>query len=242
MLRAGALIALTALTLVLFPRQMPSVIGQADRNFSYGEDAGRDRQALADLERALGNDANNYQLLWRVARSRFYAGEEAAGNEKVGHYDRGIVVGERAVASEPNRPEGHFWLGANYGGASEQKGAFKALRMIGKIRAEMEAVIRIAPGYEEAKAYLALSELDRQLPRLLGGSNARALNYGEQGLRYAPNNLELKLSLARAYLEAGRRPEAKRQLEELLARKVNPMHARAERGVQEEARQLLGKM
>ena len=75
MLRAGALIALTAMTLGLFLRQTPGVIERADRNFSYGEDPGRDRQALADLERALGNDANNYQLLWRVSRSRFSSAE-----------------------------------------------------------------------------------------------------------------------------------------------------------------------
>lgn len=232
--------AIIAILLVFTPLQ--GAIERADQLFSYGEHPARDREALAALEAALATDGDNYELLWRVARACYYAGEEAQGEQKTDYYARGIAAGERAIARAPNSAEGHFWLGANYGGWSEQKGVFKALRMIGKIRAEMEAVVRIAPGYEDAKAYLALAELDRQLPRLLGGSNARAIRYAEQGLKLAPRNLELKLSLARSYRAAGRKSEARRLLEEILAQSIDPKRARAERGLQEEARALLGKL
>lgn len=232
---AGLLIVIASVLLYA-----QSVIEQVDRLFSYGEDAARDRQAFALIERAVTSETKDYQLLWRAARACFYAGEEAQGKDrKISFYDRGIELGERAVAVDPNRAEGRFWLGANYGGASEQKGAFNAVRTIGKIRAEMEAVVRIQPGYEDARAFQALCELDRQLPRLLGGNNARAIRYCEQGLERAPRNLELKLALARAYLEAKRRDEARQQLQEIVAMKVNPARARAERGAQEEARRLL---
>lgn len=226
---------------ILTPAQ--SAIEQIDRLFSYGEDPARDRQAFAIVEGAVAPGTTDYQLLWRAARGYFYAGEEARDKEKkIAFYDRGISYGERAVGADANRAEGHFWLGANYGGASEQKGAFNALRMIGRIRDEMEAVTRLQPGYEDARAYQALCELDRQLPRLLGGNNSRAIRYGEQGLRHAPHNPELKLALARAYLEAKRRDEARRQLQEIIALKVNPKRARAEREAQEEARRLLAGM
>src|SRR5438067_6459330 len=96
-----------------------SLIAEADRAFSHGEDAARDRQSLTVLERALAAEANNYQVLWRAARSYYYVGDSASEKEKLRYYERGIEVGQRAVAGQPNGAEGHFWLGANYGGFSE---------------------------------------------------------------------------------------------------------------------------
>ncbi|MEP7274095.1 MAG: TRAP transporter TatT component family protein [Acidobacteriota bacterium] len=234
MLRAVSLILLTA----PWFWQTTGVIQQSDNLFSYGEDPGRDRQALELLGPPLAVEPRNYQLLWRSARACYYIAEESPVAQKVAYYERGIKTAQAAVALEPNAVEGHFWLGANYGGVGEQKGMLKALSLIGKIRAEMEAVVRLNPGYEDARGYLALGELDRQLPRLIGGSTSRAIAYCEKGLKLAPQNLELKVSLARGYLEVGRREEARRQLHEVIARSVNPARARAERGVQDEARKL----
>jgi tetratricopeptide (TPR) repeat protein len=212
---------------------------ESDRSFSYGEDEARDRQALALLERALSAGGGDYELLWRTARAAYYVGDAAPAKAKLGYFERGIAHGERATALRPASPEGHFWLGANYGGWSELKGAFRALATVRKIRAEMETVVRIAPGYEDGRAYLALGELDRQLPRLLGGSISRAILQLERGVRIAPHNLELRLALAVAYREAGRREEAQREAREVLTRPINPARARAERGAQEGARRLL---
>lgn len=217
-------------------------IQQADKLFSYGEDPARDRRALDLIDQAVSVEPGKYQLLWRQARACYYIAEELEVPQKVGYYQRGINAAERAVKLEPNAVEGHFWLGANYGGAAEQKGMFKALTLISKIRSEMESVVRLSPGYEDARAFLALGELDRQLPRLIGGSVKRAISYCEQGLKLAPHNLELKLSLAQAYLDVGRREDARRQLEELLARPVDPTRARSDRGVQDQARRVLRRM
>lgn len=226
------------LHLVATLSQSAPVVQQADRLFSYGEDPTRDRQSLDLLEKAISTDSRNYQLLWRAARGYYYAGEDANAAHKVGYYERGIAVARQAVTVSANAAEGHFWLGANYGGVGEQKGMFKAVQLIGKIRAEMETVVRLNPGYEDAKAYLALGELDRQLPWVMGGSTARAISYCEQGLKLAPGNAELKLSLAQAYLEGGRREDARRVLQEVIAQPINPARARAERGVRDEARRI----
>jgi|KBSSwiStaDraftv2_1062776.scaffolds.fasta_scaffold26047_2 tetratricopeptide (TPR) repeat protein len=235
------LVTIIAFVLCL-PAQSPDAIQQADRLFSYGEDPARDRHALELIERAMPSQANSYQLLWRASRAYYHVGDDAPSKEKLNYYERGIDAGRRAVALEPGRAEGHFWLGANYGGVGEQKGAFKALQLIRKIRAEMETVVRLNPGYEDGNGYLALCELDRQLPRLLGGNTTRSIAYCEQGLRVAPRNLELKLALAKGYLEAGRRDDARRQLQEILPQQINPERARAERGLQDEARRMLGAM
>lgn len=220
----------------------PNPFHEADSLFTYGESAERDKQSLAAIERALTVDAGNYQWLWRAARVYYYVGDASAKNEKPGYFQKGMDAGQRAVSAQPNAVEGHFWLAANYGGFSEQKGALKALQMVKKIRAEMETVLRLNDRYQDGGAYLALGEMDRQLPRIVGGNLGRAINRLEQGLRIAPGNLEMKLALGQAYQEDGRKEDARRLYQEIANHRINPSRARSEGHAQEKARRLLGKL
>jgi hypothetical protein len=211
----------------------------ADRLFTHGEDASKDIQALGMATRALQTDANNYQWLWRAARGHYYAGDAAKGPDRLKNYQAGISYGLRATAAEPNAAEGHFWLGANYGGVGEEKGGVRALSIVKKVRAEMEAVLRLNDRYAEGGAYLALGELDRQVPRLFGGNLNRAITRLESGVKLIPQNLELKYSLAQAYRDAGRKDDARRVLNDI----ANGTARRAsERSVQTKARALLTKL
>src|SRR3989442_2389809 len=213
-------------------------IAEADGLFAYGEDRGRNRQALSIIERALEMRADEYQLLWRAARVYYHVGDDAEADEKQHYFERGIAAGQRAVALQPTGVEGHFWLGANYGGLSEVQGMIQAFQMIKHVRAEMETALRLQASYEDGGAYLALGERDRQLPGLFGGSVKRDIAYLEQGLRVAPQNMAMRLALAEAYLDAGRRDDGHRQLLEILHLPVLPARARANRATQEKARQL----
>jgi FimV-like protein len=212
---------------------------EADHLFTFGEDPERDKQSLAVVERALAGAGNDYQWLWRAARVYYYVGDDAGKSEKLRYFEKGMDAARRAIAQQPNAVEGHFWLGANYGGYSEQKGALKALTMVKKIRVEMETVLRLNDRYQDGAAYLALGEMDRQLPRLFGGNLNRAIQRLEQGMSVAPQNLEMKLALAQAYQEAGRKEDARRLFQEIVQKQVR---TRADRDVQEKARRLLGKL
>ena len=212
---------------------------EADNLFTFGEDAGRDKQSLSVIERALAANGKDYQWLWRAARVYYFVGDEAAKSEKLPFFEKGINAGERAIAEQPNAVEGHFWLAVNYGGYSEQKGMLKALAMVKKIRAEMETVLRLNDRYQDGGAYLALGEMDRELPRLMGGNLTRAIQRLEQGLSVAPDNLEIKLSLAQAYKEAGRKEDARRLFQEIAQKQAK---TQAERHVQEKAKRLISKL
>lgn len=215
---------------------------QADSLFTFGENTERDKQSLVVIESALAAGTNDYQWLWRAARIYYYVGDEAGKNEKMAYFQKGINVALRAVSAEPNAVEGHFWLAANYGGYSELTGMLKALQTVKKIRAEMETVLRLNDRYQDGGAYLALGEMDKELPRIVGGNLSRAITRLEQGLKVAPQNLEIKLALADAYLENGRKEDARRQLQEIISRPVNASRAKAERDVQDKARQMLVKL
>ena len=222
----------TGLLLLAIFFQSQSVLERADRLFSYGENAASDREALAVLEEAVKSSPNDFNILWRAARAAYHAGND----------DKAISFAQSAIRADSSKPDGHFWLAAGYGGIAEKRGMFNALTLLGKIRSGMETVIRISPGYEHGNAYLALCEMDRQLPRILGGNTKRAVAYCEQGLRLEPSNLDLKLAMARTYNEAGRKAEARRQLEELIALPVGKVRPTADKGVQEEARRMLQKL
>jgi tetratricopeptide (TPR) repeat protein len=223
------------------PATPPDPIADADALFSYGEDTARDLQALATLTRALVTDAHNYQVLWRAARAYYQVGDDASDKEKQGYFERGIEMGQRAVAQQPAGVEGHFWLAANYGGLSEIQGVWKAFQTVKHVRTEMETALRLQPDYEDGSAYRALGEIARQLPGVLGGNLQRAIAYFEQGLRVAPQNMGLKLALAKAYLEAGQHEASQRLLTEILQMPVRPARAHADRQTQDKARQLLRK-
>ena len=216
-------------------------VAAADALFSYGEDTARDLQALTILTRALSADTHNYQVLWRAARAYYQVGDNASTREKQDYFDRGVTMGQRAVAQQPSGVEGHFWLAANYGGLSEIQGVWKAFQMVKHVRTEMETALRLQPDYEDGSAYRALGEIARQLPGVLGGNLKRAIAYFEQGLGIAPQNMGLKLALARAYLEAGQREASQRLLTEILQMPVRPTRAQADRRTQDKARQLLRK-
>lgn len=212
---------------------------EADNLFTLGDDAARDKQSLGVIERALAANGNDYQWLWRAARVYYFVGDKAAKSEKVSYFEKGINAGQRAVAAQPNAVEGHFWLGVNYGGYSEQKGVFKALTTVSKIRAEMETVLRLNDRYQDGGAYLALGEMDRQLPRLFGGNMNRSIQRLEQGVSVAPHNLEMKLALGQAYQEKGRKEDARRMYQEII-NKQSP--TKAESHVQEKAKRLIAKL
>ncbi len=211
----------------------------ADALFSYGEDHARDQQALTLLERVLAREPQSYQALWRATRAAYHVGDEAEERAKVASFERGIQWGQQAVAQQPEGVEGHFWLGANYGGLSSVKGLVQALAMVQQVRTEMETALRLQADYEQGSAYRALGELARQLPGVLGGSRKRALAYLEQGVRVAPQNLALKLSLARAYREADQHEASRQQLREILHMPRRPARAIADSRTQDKARQLL---
>ena len=212
---------------------------EADNLFTLGDDTARDKQSMGVIERALGANGNDYQWLWRAARVYYFVGDQAAKSEKVSYFEKGISVGQRAVAAQPDGAEGHFWLGCNYGGYSDQKGMLKALTTVSKIRAEMETVLKLNDRYQDGGAYQALGEMDRELPRIFGGNINRSIQRLEQGVSVAPHNLEMKLSLGQAYEEKGRKEDARRMYQEII-QKQSP--TKSESHVQEKAKRLIAKL
>jgi tetratricopeptide (TPR) repeat protein len=231
--------------ILFFPAQALSQSNpfhDVDHLMTYGEDPELDKQSLAVVEKSLVKYGSTYQFLWRASRACYFVGDQVARAEKLRFFERGIETGQLAISLEPDAVEGHFWLAANYGGLAEQKGPFKAIKLIKKIRAGMETVLRLDELYENGAAYLALGEMDKQLPGIIGGNLDRAISRLEKGLSIAPNNLEIKFSLAEAYLERKRKEDARRLLQEIVKSPIDPTRSKSIRNIQNKARRQLSKL
>jgi tetratricopeptide (TPR) repeat protein len=207
------------------PADSAAAVVQADRLHHQTEGPGPAaaplRQELEVLDEALTAHAGSYDLLWRAARAENQLGTHLSGKEQKEAFDKAIELGTKAVAARDDGAEGHYWLGVSYGRAAQARGGPGAFFLARKLRGQMEAVVRLQPDYEGGDAFLALGELDRGLPGLLGGNDDRGRRYFEQGLRVAPDNADLKLALARAYLDEHRNEDARRLLEELVSPKAS---------------------
>jgi len=203
-------------------RPAAEAIAEADQLYNGRSDLTKVRQALVALRQAQADDPTNYELAWRLAKFNYYLGEHSSeSTEKEKSFYDGIAAGKLAVKLQDGKPDGHFWLGANYGGNAKLN-VLAGLSDFEDIKQEMETVIKLDEGYQSGSAYLALGQLYLEAPRMLGGDSQKAVEYLEKGVRLGPTNALLRGQLAAAYAELHRYDEARKQIDYLLAMKPAP--------------------
>ncbi|HEX6189168.1 MAG TPA: TRAP transporter TatT component family protein [Pyrinomonadaceae bacterium] len=203
-------------------RSAAESIAQADELYAQRADVMKVRQGLIALRQAAAEHATNYEVAWRVAKYNYYLGSHTTDEtEQEKAFHDGTEAGKLAVKLNNDRPEGHFWLGANYGGNAEIS-TLAGLAEIEDIKREMEAVLKIDESFQSGSAYMALGQVYLKAPRILGGDVGKAIEYLEKGLKFGPNNALLRLRLAEAYAEAKRIPDAHRELKILFESQPSP--------------------
>lgn len=219
------------------------LVKQADGLYAERESVEKARQAVAVLRRARMADYGNYEAIWKLSKYNYYlGGHERDEPRKLEAFREGIAAGEQAVRLAPNKPEGHFWLGANLGGRAKVQGPLYALSSVADIRREMETVIKLDEGFQAGSAYLALGQIDLDLPDVMGGDPVRAVAELERGLKFGEDNALLRFHLARAYYQVGRHKDARAQAEAVLKIKPSPDYKTEYDEAAEGARQLLSKL
>jgi tetratricopeptide (TPR) repeat protein len=216
-------------------------IAQADKLYAQREDLAQARQAIALLRQARNADFTNYEAAWKLAKFNYYLGDFTnGGDERERSFRDGIEAGKTAVKLQPEKPEGHFWLGANYGGKAKAS-TLSGFSAIKDIRQEMETVLRLDEGFESGSAYMALGQLYLEAPGMFGGDSHKAVEILEKGLHYGVNNPLYRLQLAKAYLAVKRKDEARKQLNALMDIKPDPLYLPEFKRATEDARKLLDK-
>lgn len=218
-------------------------LATADSLYQQRADLAKAQQGLQVLGGVLAEDPNNFDAWWRLARLDNFIGRQQDGrndDRNATHsYEAGVDAGRHAVSLQPNRVEGHFWLGANYGLLAEEEGWIKGLRLIDTVRAEMQAVIRLDPNYEEAAGQRTLARLYYRAPFFKGGDKQRSIQLLEDCLRRFPTDSFSLLYLGDDYLAVGRRDQARQLFEKILNLAPDPAHEPELAENQNEARQRL---
>ena len=205
-----------------------------------------DRANLASARRAadlwsgmLAEDARNFDAAWKLARAAYWLGGHAPEPERRGFLERGIDAGRKAVALQPNRPEGHFWIAANMGALAESFGVRQGLKYRKPIKEELETVLRLDPAFQEGSADRALGRWYFKVPRLFGGNHRLAETHLRQSLTYNPDSTASRFFLAELLLDDGRTAEGRAELQKVLDAPFNPEWAPEDRDFKDKARALL---
>lgn len=217
-------------------------LAEAEPLYEGREDMNKARMAVAALRQAYAADYGNYEAAWKLARATFYVGDRTDNEtERDNMFREGIDAGKAAVALQPNKPDGHFWLGANYGGRAAHS-TLSNLSSFQDIKGEMETVLKLEESYQGYSAYLGLGRLYLQAPKMMGGDPAKAVEYLEKGVKLNPNNTLMRYHLAEAYEEIDRHAEAKKQIETLMSITPDPKYMAEHKQAVENAKKLLEKI
>jgi len=217
-------------------------IAEADSLWEGRDDLQKARVAVASLRQARTADYNNYEAAWKLARASFYVGDHTDDDgERDDMFREGTEAGKAAVQLDPNKPEGHFWLGANYGGTAAHS-TIANLSSFQDIKTEMEAVLKIEESYQGYSAYLGLGRLYLQAPRMLGGDSSKAIEYLEKGVKLSPNNSLMRYHLAEGLEANNRDAEAKKQLEAVMGNTPDPKFMAEHNTAMTKAKKLMEKI
>lgn len=220
----------------------PELLKQADECYAHRDDLARVREGLEALRRARAVDQSNFDATWRAARLNYTLGDKTTdATERERAFRDGIEAGETAVRVEPQRVEGHFWLGANQGGYAQAKGPLYGLSAAETLRKEMETVVKLDEGFQGGSAYMVLGRLDLELPSMLGGDPKRAVETLERGMKYGENNSLYRLRLAEAYIRNKRMDDARKQINFILNMTPHPDFLPEHKEAVTEAKKLLEK-
>ena len=227
--------------LLAFPKG--AVADQADALY-------RNRATLADARRAaalwqqrLAAQPADFEAAWKLARAGYWLGGHEANKEaRQQAYESGMTAARAAIAAQPSRPDGYFWLAATMGGFAELKGRRAGLRYRKPIRENLEKVLAIDPGFQKGSADRALGRWYYKVPGLFGGSDRKSEQHLLKALTYDPDSIVTRIFLAETYDDMGREDEALKLLREIETLPVDPEWAPEDTEFKAQARKMLARM
>ena len=223
-------------------RPPAEAIATADQLYQGRPDLAKVREAIVALRQSQADAPTNYDLAWRLAKYNYYLGAHSPDStEQDKAFHDGIDAGKLAVQLQPGKPDGHFWLGANYGG-SAQISTLAGWAQINDIKDQMEAVLKINEGFQEGSAYMVLGQLYLQSPRILGGDVEKSINYLEKGIKFGPDNSLMRLHLAEAYAADHKNSAAQKEIDTLMSMKAAPGFEPEHQEALSEAQELQAKL
>lgn len=200
--------------------EIQAIIRQADELYAERQRIENVRASITILR---SSGRNEYEILWRLGRAMFFLGQESPDKESaLSNHCQGVVVCEQAVATAPDRVEGHFWLAVNLALAAQLHRRLPGLMKARRAIRELRQAIQIDSSYHGAGPLRVLARLQHKLPRSLGGGSRRSRTNYRAAINVAPQNTVTRIYLAELLLESGEGDLAREQLEFVLEVSADP--------------------
>lgn len=223
--------------------QGPASAPPPDELYRHREDLASAKHAANIWAIRLKSDPKDFESAWKLARAHYWLGTNGLPEpERRAALEAGIAAGRAAVAAEPNRPEGHFWIAANMGNLAESFGMSQGIKYRGAIRDELQTTLKLDPAFQQGSADRALGRWYYKVPGMFGGSKQKSEEHLRKALAYNPQSIITRLFLAETLLELDRKDDARKELDAAVAAPLDPEWTPEDRQFKEQAKQLLTKI
>ena len=192
--------------------------------------------------RELAKDPRDFEAAWKLARARYWLGGHGPLDERKQILEDGVAAARVAIAAEPKRPEGHFWLAANMGELAESFGLRQGLKYRGEIKDALLTVLKLDPAFQQGSADRALGRWYYKVPGLFGGSKKKSEEHLRRSLEFDPNSTASLYFLAETLIDMNRQAEARTELQRVLDAPLNPDWEPEDREFKDKAQTLLVKL
>lgn len=219
------------------PPRLPR-FGEADALYADRANLASARRA-AEIWRAASAGADAFEASWKLARADYWLGGHVPQAESRATYEEGIAAGRRAIALQPNRPEGHFWVAANMGAMAESFGLRQGIKYRKPVKEALETVLRLDPAFMQGSADRALGRWYFKVPGLFGGSDKQSEAHLRASLKFNPTSTASHFFLAELFLDNGRKAEARTELQAVIDAPLDPDWTPEDREFKDKARKAL---
>ncbi len=228
-------------TIPLFSQEPEELIAQGDKLYAEMKDMATAQEARAKYQEA-ATKAGSYEAFWKLARVLYYIGDNTESKkEKKIIFSQGVYFAKRAVEMEPEKPDGHYWLGVNYGVFGETKGVLKSLSLVKPIKEAMNKVIELDRGYEDGGPDRVLGRVYFKVPGIAGGSKKKSLEHLLKSKELGPNDALTRCYLADTFLSLKEVDKAREELEYVLSMESDPRWIAGVDDCKEDAKKMLQK-
>ncbi len=204
-------------------QETASLTAQGDALYEQRGDLAKAKAGLAKYQEALLKNEDEYGVYWRMARIEYWIGDHTADSTaKKRTFEQGIYHAKRAIQIAADKPEGHYWLGVNYGVYGEAKGVLKSLSLVSPIKEEMSKVMALDASFDDGGADRILGRVYYELPGFFGGDKKKSLHHLLKSRELGPRVGLTRIYLADTYLALDNVQKAREELEFVIAMEPDP--------------------
>ena len=216
------------------------LIKKADALYAEVQSMETAEEALALYRDALIAAEDKYEAYWKVSRILYYIGEHKEGKkDRQTTFTQGVYHAEKAMALEPEKPDGYYWRGVNNGKYGETRGVLKSLSLVKPIKSDMNKVIELNRAYEDGGPDRVMGRVYFKLPGIAGGSKDKSLEHLLKSKEYGPEDALTRVYLADTYLAKKEVEKARAELEYVLNLPDDPLWVSAIKHSKELAQELM---